>query len=487
MAEYKYGVYGKIGDDIAKNASEAGTAPVYIGTAPVNFLSDYAGKVNTPVKISNISDALKKIGHFSDSSKWAKFTLCEAVAAHFANANGNVGPIYVINVLDPDAHKSLTKTTQELTFQNRKATLTAADIIVKSLAIEDKVLGVDYTVSFDFSTGTLTITDIGATATETATASFDTVDHSIIDETTIVGGETTDGNITGIAALKLLYQTCNVIPTYLAAPGWSDKKAVYDALVSASQNINGHWSAFVYADLPVSTVKTIEAAKKWKDENAYNSGFSKVFWPQAKSGADVYHLATLALAEKLRCDLKNGNVPFETDGNKPIPVSGLYFGEGANIPGFDKSDANELTANGISTAIYWEGNWRTWGDHTAAFTFGGSHKAREIFDVNMIMLFYITNSFQQEWGSTIDNPMTTALRDTILNREKEKLDALVAIGAIIGTPTVEFIDSNNEESEILNGNFQWDISATNTPPLKSATGVVCYTDAGFSTYFGGES
>lgn len=103
------------------------------------------------------------------------------------------------------------------------------------------------------------------------------------------------------------------------------------------------------------------------------------------------------------------------------------------------------------------------------------------------MLFYIANSFQKEWGTTIDQPMTTALRDTILNREQEKLDGLVAQGALIGSPKVEFLDSNNEESEILNGNFRWDIAATNTPPLKSATGVVCYTDAGFSTYFGGEA
>ena len=486
MANYKYGVYGLIGDDIAKNASEAGTAPVYIGTAPVNFLPDYAGKVNQPVKISNLSDAVKKIGHFSDSTKWAKFTLCEAVAAHFANANGNVGPIYVINVLDPDVHKSATAVTKELTFTNRKATLDAGDIILATVAIEDKVLGVDYTLSFDFGTGVLTITDIGEEAEPTATISYNTVDHTKITEATVVGAETTDGAITGIAALKLLYQSCNVIPTYLAAPGWSDKKTVYEALVGASQNINGHWSAFVYADIPISA-KTIEAAKKWKDDNGYNSGYSKVFWPQAKNGADIYHLATLALVEKLRCDLKNGNVPFETDGNKPLAISGLYFGEGSNIPGFDKSDANALTAHGIATAIYWEGNWRSWGDHTAAYVYGGSHKAREIFDVNMIMLFYIANSFQKEWGTAIDAPMTTALRDTILNREQEKLDGLVAQGALIGSPKVEFLDSNNDESEILNGNFRWDIAATNTPPLKSATGVVCYTDAGFSTYFGGEA
>lgn len=486
-SEYKYGVYGRIGDDIARNALEAGTAPVYFGTAPVNLFADYSGKVNTPIKISNLSDAIKKVGHIPASKQWANYTLCEAIAAHFANANGNVGPIYIVNVLDPDKHRAAKTETVEVNFTNRKATITSYDAIVKTLVIADKVLGTDYTVAYDFSTGTITITDVGETPIETATVSYSKVDFTQITESTVVGGLSSDGSLSGIAALKLVYQTCNVIPTYLAAPGWSDKKKVYDALVSASQNINGHWSAFVYADLPIADVTSIEAAKAWKDANGYTSGLSKVYWPQAKSGSDVYHLSTLALAEKLRCDLNNGNVPFETDGNKTIAVSGLYFGEGANIPGFDKADANELTAYGIATAIYWEGNWRVWGDHTAAYTFGGSYKAREIFDVNTIMLFYIANSFQKEWGTTIDKPMTTALRDTILNREQEKLDALVAQGALIGSPKVEFLDSNNEESDILLGNFQWDIAATNTPPLKSATGVVCYTDAGFSTYFGGEA
>ena len=486
-AEYKYGVYGRIGDDIAQNASEAGTAPVYFGTAPVHLFSDPTDKVNKPIKISNLSDAVKKVGHFADSAKWGAYTLCEAIAAHFANPNGNVGPIYVVNVLDPNKHKKSAATTQEIVFINRKATIASTSIIVSTLAIEDKVLGTDYTVSYDFSSGVLTITDIGKTAIEAAEVSFNEVDTEAITAADIVGGEATDGGLTGIAALKLVYQTCNVIPTYLAAPGWSDKKAVYDALVAASQNINGHWCAFVYADIPVKNVSTIEAAKAWKDTNGYNSGFSKVFWPQANNGTDVYHLATLALVEKLRCDMSNDDVPFETDGNKTLAISGLYFGSGVNIPGFDKADANELTAAGIATAIYWEGNWRTWGDHTAAHSFGGNYKAREIFDVNMIMLFYIANSFQKEWGTTIDKPMTTALRDTILNREQEKLDALVAQGALIGKPTVAFLESNNDESDILNGNFRWDIAATNTPPLKSATGVVCYTDAGFSTYFGGEA
>lgn len=484
MADYKYGVYGEIGDDIAQNASQAGMAPVYFGTAPVNFLADFSGKVNVPVKISNLSDAQKKLGFFANSAKWQKYTLCEAIAAHFANKNGNVGPIYVINVLNPSVHKKSTETTVSLTFANRKASITADDIIVSTFAIDDKVLGTDYTIDYSFSTGILTITDIGTTAMTTVSAGYYAVDFDEIDADTVIGETDASGNASGIAALKLVYQTCNVIPTYLAAPFWSDTKSVYDALVAASQKINGHWSAFVFADLSI-TPKTIAAAKTWKQTNGYTSGFSKVFWPQVKDGDTVYHLATLALVEKMRCDLANDDVPFETCGNKAIPCTGLYFGDSS--VGFDKSEANELTAAGITTAVYWEGNWRVWGDHTAAFTYGGSHKAREIFDVNMIMLFFIANSFQKEWGTTIDKPMTLALRDTILNREQEKLDNLVAKGALIGKPVVEFVESNNATADVMNGDFRWDIAATNTPPLKSATGVVCYTDAGFAAYFGGEN
>lgn len=486
MADYKYGVYGMIGNDIAQSASQAGMAPVYFGTAPVNLLADAAGTTNVPIKISNISDAQRKLGHFSNSAKWNKYTLCEAVAAHFANKNGNVGPIYVINVLDLEAHKKSEKTTKTITFANKKATIEADDLILSSLTIEDKVLGTDYTVDYDFGTGILTITDKGPEAMTTVTVSYDTVDTDAVTAETVIGGTKEDGSVSGIAALKLVYQTCNTIPTYLAAPGWSHQKAVYDALVAASQKINGHWSAFVFADIPVEGCKTIEAAKTWKNTNGYTSGFSKVFWPMVKDGDTIYHLATLALVEKIRCDLENDDVPFETEGNKAIPVTGLYFGAGATAYNFDKADANELTAAGIATAIFWESNWRLWGDHTAAYTYGGGHKAREIFDVNMQMLFYITNSFQLEWGTTIDKPMTLALRDTILNREQEKLDVLAAMGALIGSPSVEFIETNNATEDMMNGNFRWDISATITPPLKSATAVVCYSDAGFSAYFGGE-
>ena len=115
--EYLYGAYGHIGETVAQSAVQAGTTPVYIGTAPVNLVRGFgeAGIINAPIKITSLVDAQKKIGYSSD---WGTFTLCEAVYAHFNNTLGNIGPIYVINVLDPSAgkHRKETATTKTLIF-----------------------------------------------------------------------------------------------------------------------------------------------------------------------------------------------------------------------------------------------------------------------------------------------------------------------------------------------------------------------------------
>ena len=48
-----------------------------------------------------------------------------------------------------------------------------------------------------------------------------------------------------------------------------------------------------------------------------------------------------------------------------------------------------------------------------------------------------------------------------------------------------FLESENSTTDVLNGDFRWDIAVTPTPPLKSASVYVAYTDAGFSVYYEG--
>jgi phage tail sheath protein FI len=167
-----------------------------------------------------------------------------------------------------------------------------------------------------------------------------------------------------------------------------------------------------------------------------------------------------------------------------VPVVKQYFGADSTNRGFDQHTANDLNANGITTVVYWGGLWVLWGPHTAAYQYGSVMDNRSIFDNSIRMMMYVSNSFQAEHALTIDQPMTRAMADTIKNREQEKMDALAAVGAIIGTPKVDFRPSENSLSSLVEGDFVWNVSGTTTPPFKSGTLKVAYTTDGFNSFFG---
>lgn len=487
---YLYGAYGHLGETIAQSAVQAGTTPVYVGTAPINLVRNYKDVkgINKPIKLNNFVDAQRKLGISAD---WNKFTLCEVMTAHFNNPIGNIGPIYVINVLDPETHKKAEQTTKNLTFVNGRVEFMSDTIILDTFAISEKAEGVDYNLDYNYTKNSVIITSADAESPLTGSQNvmFYEIDASTITSDTIIGGVTANGEYSGLGALKLLYQEQYQVCNLLAAPGWSHDPKVYNALINAAQKINGHWDAWVCVDIPLKSstqeaVDTIQKAIDWKKANGYTNERSKVCWPQTMDNTEqVFHLSTLAMVEYMRADYSHDSVPMETCGNKEVQGIKQYFGTDSKNQGFDQQDANDLTSNGIMTIIAWGGNWVLWGDHTAAYSYGADVDARAIFDVSMRMLFHITNNFQREWSPKIDKPMTLQLRDRILNREQEKLDALVADGALIGEPQILFLESENSTTDLMNGDFRWDIAATPTPPLKSATVYVAYTDAGFSAYF----
>jgi len=485
---YKHGAYGEITSSKVTDAQQGDVVAAYIGTAPVNLIRGYADAniINMPIKVANMSDAQRKLGYSKD---WAAFTLCEAFAGHFDNTVGNVGPIYVVNVLDPDTHKAKDKTTQDLSFVNQRAEFDSATIILDTFAIADKAEGVDYTLEYNYSKGTVVVKLLKDEKADTLSCSYDTVDTSAVTEADIIGQTTDDGQYTGLHAMKLLYQYHNAVLSMLAAPGWSHIPAIYRAMVSIVQKLNGHWDGFVNADIPLedadgNAINTIAKAIAWKDTNGYNSEFSKVYWPKVKDGSDrVFHLSTVGQVTMLRVDLGHDGVPFETPSNKEIMATAQYFGTDSNNNGYDQQTCNSLNEKGITTACFWGGRWVLWGPHTAAYSYGGTMDSRTIFDVNIRMLMHVSNGFQLRHGTKIDQPMTPQDRDAILNEEKQELDTLTGIGALIGTPSVEFLETENPASDMMNGDFVWNFHVTNTPPNMSNTARVGYTDEGFSAFF----
>lgn len=486
--EYRYGAYGDVEQTVAQSSAQGGTAPVYVGTAPINLVRGYAeaGLVGRPVKLSNLTHAQKTVGYAGD---WAKFTICEAIAAHFDNTKGNLGPIYVINALDPAVHKKAQQTTRTLSFTNGRCEFASATIILDSFAMANKAEGVDYTLDYNFTTGSVVVASVDADAPLTGSieATFSEVDPEAVKSTDIIGGVTGGGVYSGLAVLKLMYPELSTVPNLILAPGWSHIPEVYNAMITAGQKINGHWYAFTLADIPIAdgeqAIDTIAKAKKWKADHGYTSGWSKVYWPQGVDNLGrAFHLSTMAAVELMRADSEHNDVPMETCGNKTVPLMRQYFGAGYEGAGFDKEASLELVQDGICTLISW-GGVVLWGDHTAAYQFGAEVDARFIFDVSVRMIMYILNGFQRRHMDDIDKPMSLAKKDEIINEEQEQLDALAARGALIGTPTIYFLESENSTTDLMNGDFKWNIPVTPTPPLKSATAGVAYTDSGFAAYF----
>lgn len=498
IASYKHGTYGEFAASIGRATTTSGTVAVYIGTAPVNLIRGYADAdlVNVPAYLPNWSAVQRLMGYSSD---WKKFSLCEAFNMHFKSSE-SVGPIVAINVLDPDKHRMSAETVAELVFVNGRATLKSDTIILDTLVLLEKKEGVDYSVNYDFEKGQVVIESIGETPiTGTVDAVYFDVDPAAVTEADIIGEATDDGVYAGIGSVALVYQETGVITNLIAAPGWSHRKAVYNAMVKASIKINGHWNAYVYADVPLIdengvAIDTRAKAIEWKEKNGYDSEFSKGCWPPMEcTDGTIKHMSTLWVWRQMLVDATHNGIPMETASNKAIPAVKQYFGENSKNRGFDQQGGNALNEKGISTAVFFGGQWVLWGPHTAAYDFETSvnpnavFDPRCIFDVNIRMMMHVYNDFQREHALTIDEPMTRAKIDTIKNREKEKADALAAIGALIGTPDVDFVEDDNSTEEMIQGNFVWKFEGTPTPPGKSYTLKVAYTTAGFDSYFGEEA
>lgn len=487
MSVYRHGTYGEFVNSIGSNAANGSTIAVYVGVAPVNLIRGYKNFVNSPVKLSSLEDAQNYCGY---SDNWAAFDLCEAFAWHFNNPMGNIGPVVAINVLDPDTHKKEQATTQAVTFTNGRGFIKSDTVILDTLAVADKVEGTDYSLSYDFAKGQVIIESIGEAITGSVSVTFSEVDPSAVTAEEIIGDITDEGVYSGLGCVALVYPELGVVPNIILAPGWSEKPAVYKEMLSVAANVNGHWNAVAYADIPVkddtAKIDTITKAITWKGANGYTGENSKVFWPKGMdTKGRVCHASVAAAWATMLTDNNNGGIPMESPSNKALPIVKQYFGEDSTNRGFDQNHGNQLNEKGITTIVFWGGQWVLWGPHTAAFEHGNDDIDQRVrFDNTIRMLMYVSNSFQADWAQTIDSPMTRQLADTIKVREQEKVDALAAMGAFIGSPVVDFKQSENTVDNLVKGHFVWGFEGTTTPPFKSGTLKISYTDAGFASYFG---
>lgn len=492
---YLHGAYGTVQTTGYRSADTGNSAIVYVGTAPVHNLENGYKNVNVPIAVNNMAEAMKYFGYSDD---YAKYTLCEAMRVHF-ELNG-VGPLVLINVLDPTkaAHKSAQATTASKTPVNGRIVLNEAEsIIVDTLTVTagsggeavEKEKGVDYGVKYDTDKQTLTIAELtaGALGTDALTISYYTINATGVTADDVIGSTDNFGQNKGVYCVKDVYQLTEYVPAYIGAPGFSSIPAVHRAMHAVCENINGHWNAYMYADLPLvdnSTPLTFDTAVTYKNDNGYVYPNETVFFPMAE-GIDgrKYHISVLAAANLQKLLVAQDGIPYRTASNTECAIIKKLYLTDTNAGRVFTEDlvTEKLNKNGIASAAFVGGRWAIWGCHSAEYSQDDATDIN-VAETNMMMLYYISNDFQTRRAADVDKPMTRNDLMSIIAEEQMRLDALISMGAL----TYGRVALNAEaqaNSDIMKGDYSFTFDITTTPLARSLTAIVNWTDQGFVTYF----
>lgn len=473
-----YGVNAHVSETLATTPVSVETNIVFYGTAP-------AGSVGVPMLLTSWTDAVAKLGIASNDG----YTLTDACLAAFQLCN--LSHIYCIRI-NEDASESALDDSELEAACNRISELWMKYGIIANIICAPRVDGSDVSVSWLISAATK------------QNGQFDGV--VIYDGLQRQGQISTDGCpvISELTSAKVKGSTSEI-----AVCHWGYAKLLSGEIISGAAVRACRWA-----------VADAENAGRIPSRCSGNLSVgiqSAVFargitvpleMSLEKTGAPDYHYqCTITTPNYIHYD-GVAVVTFKTGRGVELTeriafTSGVGYTEysyasetssyspaliSAGVPGvvdiiMDKSDADQLSADGIGTFLnIGGGKYVTWGDHTAAFTNGSVADERARFDNFPRMRMLITNRFQQKWHAVIDDRMDLKLRNDILTEEGNYLNYLVSIGALVGSPRCEFRPADNTQETIKQGQFYFYDVVTYTPPAKYIDLGVAFTDEGYLVY-----
>lgn len=293
---------------------------------------------------------------------------------------------------------------------------------------------------------------------------------------------------TGIYAYEEMLRNAPSATNLVCLPSVTDGE-ILNAMLALCKNADGLYASYLVYDLPLTDSELnasnyVVPASIVKNK-AISDMYSTAVWGQIRTSAghDISGAAVRA-ALMAKADANYG-VPARVGGNLEVPaiqgVVGLK-GEEKVLAKIPRSSANELSADGICTVRRRGSVYVTWGDHTSAFAGGNVTDELARFENRIRMNAMLKNRWVMKYEPIIDSPLTLQMRNDIINAEQDYLNGLVAIGALIGEPKCEFIAESNPIDDIVQGNFTWNITVTETNPLKYMLARIAFSVAGLSFY-----
>lgn len=473
MATELYGVDARLVDSIARTPVSTETTIIFIGASA-------SGALNKPVLITSLADYETKLGGVPGDG----YNLTEAAIAAFTVAN--IDKCWMIPVSNSKNFSASDYTgSAEL-----ETGVYAIDKLLRESPTMVNILCAPGIQNY------LVIDALNTIAQKAAGHWQSFVVYDVFQK----ADQINDSGIVDVSKVvfekQLTSERARAVWGYvMTSGGYIISGAAVQACLMAVSDSNYGVPARCGGNLTVNGIQSIQSVKKKQipteiQASIGSAGFSCVY---TLTGDYADYTGTATCFVEFSNDVsKTADVSF-TNGQGTMFVESsttgvsvsdyeVYINEMTAV-NIKESDGTQLSADGICSWInYGGGNWHTWGDHTSAFANNTISDERGRFDNYMRMQMMIANRFQYIYRFSIDDPMTLQMRNDVITEEQNFMNGLVAIGALIGQPRVEFVQTDNPIDNVAQGYFTWSIATTEAPPLKYMLAKVAYTQAGLEVF-----
>ena len=438
--------------------------PFVVGTAPVQSAAKPA-KSNMPVLATSWDEAVEKLGFSYD---WERYTLCEFMYSHFQLFGAQ--PVIFCNILDTEKMKKDVKAA-DYDVADHKITLpvgaVAASVKVKTVQgdggqeeAKELVPDEDYSVFYDRDdTGTyVCIVELlesgSAYAEKTVNVAYAEADTETVTLTDVVDG---------VAQVDACLTAVGVVPDLICAPGWSKDPVVAAVMATKAGAINGLFTgkAVIDADSSKDGVTEYSQLSDYKNQNNLVDGNQIICWPMVQLGDYRFHLSTQLCGLMATVDAENRGVPYESPSNKNLKMDSCVLADGTEV-NLTWEQVNLIAGSwGVVTAVnFLDSGWVAKGNYTACYP--GNTDVKDQFIPVSRMFDYIGNTLVRTFWSKLDKPMTTALRDSILQTCNIWLGGLSGSGYLYGA-RAELLAEENPLTSLLDGVIT--LHVYNAPPV----------------------
>ena len=454
-------VYEKATSVSTPNVAKVGI-PFVVGTAPVQSAAKPA-RSNTPVLVTSWDEAVEKLGFSYD---WKKYTLCEFMYSHFQLFGQQ--PAIFCNILDPAKMKEAAQP-QDYPVAGHQVVLPISAIST-SLTVKAPAAGggeaselepdTDYSVFYDRDhTGTyvciVELLDGGA--------AYDAAMLNIGYEAVTPESVTVADVVDGVGQVDAAMTAVGTVPDLIAAPGWSHDTVVAAVMATKASAISGLFKgkAVIDADSSPEGVTEYSQLSGYKNKNSFVDVDQILCWPMVRLGDHTFHLSTQLCGLMAKVDADNRGIPYESPSNKNLKMDACVLEDGTQVD-LTWPQVEMVSGDwGVVTAVnFLDSGWVAKGNYTACFP--GNTDVKDQFIPVSRMFGFIGNTLIRTFWPKQDKPLTTPLRDSIIQTCNTWMSGLCGSGYLYGA-RCELLAEENPLTNLLAGHIT--LHVYNAPPV----------------------